>query len=61
MAQNDLHNHIIVVETDGNTLDLILSTPPHLIIDIYVQHDLFPSDHYLNNFPIKASDSRIIN
>ena len=40
---------------NGNRLDLILSTSPQLITDIDVEQDLFPSDHYLINFSIKAS------
>ena len=48
--------HIIMCSThqNGNRLDLILSTSPHLITDIDVEQDLFPSDHYLINFSIKA-------
>ena len=40
---------------NGNRLDLKLYTSPHLITDIDVEQALFPSDHYLNNFSIKAS------
>ena len=49
--------HIIMCSThqNGNRLDLIFSTPPYLITDIYVEQDLFPSDHHLINFSIKAS------
>ena len=49
--------HIVMCSThqNGNRLDLILSTSPHLITDIDVEQDLFPSDHYLINFSIKAS------
>ena len=39
--------HIIMcsIHQNGNRLDLILSTSPHLITDIDVEQDLFPSDH----------------
>ena len=49
--------HIIMCSThqNGNRLNLILSTSPHLITDIDVEQDLFPSDYYLFNFSIKAS------
>ena len=40
---------------NGNRLDLILSTSPHLITNIDVEQDLFSSDHYFINFSIKAS------
>ena len=36
--------HIVMCSThqNGNRLDLILSTSPHLITDIDVEQDLFP-------------------
>jgi hypothetical protein len=36
----------------GNRLDLLLSNSPERIINVYVEEDSFPSDHFLINFSL---------
>ena len=40
---------------DGNTLDFILSNQPELFSNINLEKDIFPSDHYVVNFTLRAS------
>lgn len=47
------HNVFVPTHRGGNRLDLIMSSVPETITDVFVE-DIFPSDHFVVHFALKA-------